>query len=67
MYSALSTYENDNKVADIENSITETLLSNQQVERNCCRRYAYHVFLMGFLGFLTLASLACIIFIKCYF
>jgi hypothetical protein len=32
-YSALTTYENENKMNNIENNITETLLVNNEIER----------------------------------
>jgi hypothetical protein len=31
-YGAVLTYENENKINDIENNITETLLANNEIE-----------------------------------
>jgi hypothetical protein len=53
-YTALTSYENEVKLNDIENNITETLLANSDIERKSqskCRTYIIY-----FLIFLLLTA-----------
>ena len=48
-YTALNTYENETKIGDIENSITESILANSNEERNkqsFLQEYKYYIIII---------------------
>lgn len=50
-YTALNTYENELKLGDIENSITESILANNNEERNkrsFLHEYKYYIIISIF-------------------
>jgi len=59
-YVGLATHENENKMVDIENNITQTLLSNKDVERKN-KTCGCNGSLMVQFGFITIFAVSAIV------
>jgi hypothetical protein len=56
-FTGLTSYENEIKLNDIENNITETLLSNSDVERN--KQPNYNIYILYIFVFFLLTTIFC--------